>query len=168
MKIIIPVGISFSGKTTKIVKKFDQDFDVISPDQLRKKISGDINNQTVNGKVFQEVYHLIKKNIENDVNTFLDATNTNYDLLVKLLNFIEKVKNEEGASVTVLIIFVPITVETALKRKYTDKEQNLIQKGERANVPDQILEKQFDGFQNVLSKRNTLESEYYFVKTKIL
>lgn len=70
------VGISGSGKTTKakeLAKQYNAT--IVSSDNLRLELYGDIRNQTHNAEVFNELYKRINENLANGVNVIADATN---------------------------------------------------------------------------------------------
>ena len=52
MEVIIPIGISGSGKSRLYEKRY-KDYEIISPDLIRKELTGDISNQKRNKEVFQ-------------------------------------------------------------------------------------------------------------------
>jgi predicted kinase len=74
--LIITFGIPGSGKTrwaTEFCQK--SGFARISPDDLRREITGDVSDQTQNGEVWKRAFHALKENIANGISTVFDATN---------------------------------------------------------------------------------------------
>ena len=76
--LIVMVGLSGSGKSTKaerLSKKLNAK--IISSDNIREELTGDINNQTENERVFKEVYKRIRNELERGSNVIFDSTAIN-------------------------------------------------------------------------------------------
>ena len=54
MEIIVPIGISGSGKTRLYNMRYS-DLTLVSPDLIRKELTGSISDQRKNKEVFEEV-----------------------------------------------------------------------------------------------------------------
>jgi predicted kinase len=74
-KLIILVGISGSGKSTWLKSIDLTDYVVISPDDIRRELTGDVSNQTKNREVFLLVNMRIVSAINDGINVIFDATN---------------------------------------------------------------------------------------------
>jgi len=76
--LIVPVGIPGSGKTyfRNTLLSYLPDITVVSPDEIRKELTGNISDQSVNNKVFETAYHRIYETFcTNNSKVFFDATN---------------------------------------------------------------------------------------------
>lgn len=74
-KLIMMVGPSGAGKSTTLSQFTNNLNSVVSTDQLREALTGDLKNQEVNAQVFAAAHALIKTRIEYGLNTVYDATN---------------------------------------------------------------------------------------------
>ena len=93
------VGLPGSGKTT-VSKKLSKEYNaiVISTDDLREELLGDVQDQSSNGLIFQEAIHRIIENLK-DKNVIFDATNINYK---KRMSILQQLKNVRKIAVLVL------------------------------------------------------------------
>ncbi len=78
-KLVLMIGPSGAGKTTYTKRQVREgewlDQDVISSDDIRMQLNGNITDQSKNGQVFAILYALVKARIENGLNVVVDATN---------------------------------------------------------------------------------------------
>lgn len=75
--LYVTIGISGSGKSTYLNKNFNKDV-IISPDNIRRDLTGDINNQTQNKLIWESmVPELIIQKLNKYNEVALDATNLN-------------------------------------------------------------------------------------------
>ncbi len=88
-KFIIPIGISGSGKSTWVNSLANQGFVVVSPDAIRKELSGDISDQTRNGEVFTIANQRSVDALNNGDNVIFDATNVKSKDRRNLLNHLK-------------------------------------------------------------------------------
>lgn len=106
--LYIMVGVSGAGKTTWIkdtTKDFERnEYRIISPDNERKKLTGDISNQECSGVAFFNCFKQLTKFVDDESisRIYWDATN----LSTKSLNDIMKVVNGSSLGwVTHLVCF---------------------------------------------------------------
>ena len=83
MELIIPIGISGSGKS-RLYNLNYQDYVKICPDDIRKELTGSISDQSKNKEVFELAQQRIDDCIANDKNVFYDATNINQEYAFNL------------------------------------------------------------------------------------
>lgn len=133
MELIVMVGLSGSGKSTKAkeIQKYKNNCIILSSDQLRKELLGDENDQEHNDKVFKTLHRLIKENI-NDKNIIVDATNINYKSRKPILNCVKGIKNCKK-----IAYVMTESVENCVLR----------QAGRERRVPTTAIEKQMNRFQ---------------------
>lgn len=96
MKNVKPIfvmmcGLPASGKSY-YAKKLSTEINAVicSSDELREKMFGDINNQTDNHKLFNELHKIIKNYLRNGRNVIYDACNVNSK---RRRSFIQELKN---------------------------------------------------------------------------
>jgi predicted kinase len=139
----ICIGIPFSGKSTwrDMFLNDHPDTLVICPDEIRKELCGSINDQTQNSKVFSTAYRRLANAINCEItNIIFDGTNIKGDTRKQIMEC-----DTRGTSLFHYVIF-PCDLSTAMARKKGDAYR--IAQGERSDVPDHIIEKFFNDFQN--------------------
>lgn len=95
-KMIMMCGLPASGKSTKAVelaKKYNAN--IHSSDEIRKELSGDINNQNINDLVFQTLHNRIKEDLKHNKSCVYDATNIRYKQRKGFLCELEKIPCEK-------------------------------------------------------------------------
>ena len=136
------IGAPFSGKTSWTTEFLYEHSNtvIICPDEIRKELTGDINNQACNQKVFIKAHNRLEEAVECGVsNVIFDATN----IAPRSRNAIFE-RCMFGVDVHYVIFHV--TLEEALKRKANDSYR--IAQGQRSDVPDMIIEKFVKEFDN--------------------
>ena len=88
--LVMLVGVAGSGKST-YAKRYCQDYEIFSSDELRKELYGDVNNQNHNDKLFQILYKRISKALSEKKNCLFDATNLNTKRRTSFLNYIKHI-----------------------------------------------------------------------------
>ena len=83
------VGLPGSGKST-FAKQFEN-FKVHSSDAIREELTGDINNQDLNSKVFETLHKRVKKDLTSGYNVIYDATNINWKRRKAFLQELNKI-----------------------------------------------------------------------------
>lgn len=73
--VIVLIGPSGAGKSTLAQELANEDHEIISSDQFRELLSGDVAEQSVTGIVFQLIYDVINVRSNYQCRTILDATN---------------------------------------------------------------------------------------------
>ena len=72
------VGLPGSGKSTYIANHHNTNLKVHSSDAIREELSGDINNQDINNKVFSLLHRRVKEDLKNGISCVYDATNISW------------------------------------------------------------------------------------------
>ncbi len=137
MKIIMPIGISGSGKTRLYHKKYEGMM-FVSPDEIRKNISGSISNQKCNNEVFKEVDRIVESLVNDNIDFYYDATNCNP---VFRKEFVERFRNNPNVKIVYMVL--PCDMETCKMRIKMDIKNKV----DRAKVPFEVLIRQ-KGFYN--------------------
>jgi predicted kinase len=76
MTLVIMVGISGSGKSTKSEEFKKMGYEILSSDEIRLSL-GDVNDQTKNGMVFGILRHKLISCLSNNRDVVVDATSLN-------------------------------------------------------------------------------------------
>lgn len=123
---IMLVGPPGAGKTSyanKIKKKY-MNFEIISPDEIRKELTGNANDQSRNQEVFDKVYSRIAAYLSEGYNVVYDATNCRTAYRTKVVDFCS-----ELATHMVCVIFTT-SVSTCIQR---NNERSRV-------VPEDVIE----------------------------
>ncbi len=142
MKIVIPIGISGSGKT-RLYRMRYSNFALVSPDNIRKELTGSISDQTKNREVFQRVDKLVEQLVKEGRDFFYDATNVNTDFRKA---FVEKFR---GTDVEIIYVILPADIAVSMKRIKNDLKESV----DRANVPTHALVRQFGMYNHSLKTK---------------
>jgi predicted kinase len=142
MEIIVPIGISGSGKSRLYNMRYS-DLTLVSPDLIRKELTGSISDQKKNKEVFEEVDRRVADLVERGESFFYDATNVNTEFRKK---FVEQFR---GTDVNVIYVVMPADMQVS----YMRIKQDLKNKVDRSKVPFEVLIRQ-KGFYNQSLKSN--------------
>lgn len=110
-KLIVPVGLPASGKSTlarELAEK--ENAIIISSDLLREELYGDINDQSHNTAVFEEMNRRTNQYINEGKNVIYDATNLSRKRRMHLINQIAKNADEKIA------IYISVSLQLAILR----------------------------------------------------
>ena len=143
MKIIIPIGISGSGKTRLYNMRYS-DYELVSPDLIRKELTGSISDQRKNHEVFKEVDRRIDECVKEKKDIYYDATNVNTDFRKA---FTDKFR---GTDVEITYVVLPADVEVSFGRIKKDLKENV----HRAVVPKHVIIRQYGMY------RHSLKTEF--------
>ena len=136
MEIIVPIGISGSGKTRLYNMRYS-DLTLVSPDLIRKELTGSISDQRKNREVFEEVDRRVADLVKKGESFFYDATNVNSEFRKK---FVEQFR---GTDVKITYVILPADMNTSSVRIKQDLKNNV----DRSRVPFEVLIRQ-KGFYN--------------------
>lgn len=139
MEIIVPIGISGSGKTRLYNMRYS-DLTLVSPDLIRKELTGSISDQRKNKEVFEEVDRRVAGLVERGESFFYDATNVNTEFRKA---FSDKFR---GTDVKITYVVLPANMSLSLKRIKTDIKN----RRERADVPSHALIRQLGMYNHSL------------------
>ena len=139
MEIIVPIGISGSGKTRLYNMRYSG-LPIVSPDLIRKELTGSISNNTKNREVFVEVDKRIDEFVNEGKSFFYDATNVNTDFRKAFVN------KYIGTDVKIVYVVLPADIDLSYKRIKAD----LKAKVDRANVPLDVIIRQFGLYTHTL------------------
>lgn len=144
-------GISGSGKSTlsKDILKH-QDAVRVSMDEWRKKLTGDISNQSRNADAYAEAWKEMKYFLAYSRDVVWDATNLNIADIKKLL----QLAKEFGAELIVFVLHVSETPEVCRSRIQADLTSGV----DRSKTADgDILERQHTKWVNTTKLLSSIE-----------
>lgn len=138
-QFIMLLGIPGSGKSTwakEFIFRCDASFTVVSSDEIRRQLSGHVNDQSRNTEVWEIALNQCQGLLSAGRNVILDATNTQTD---KRRQFVKQLPQCRRF----LKIF-PVNKSIAKARIGRDLERGV----DRANVPDAVIDVMFRQFQD--------------------
>jgi len=140
--LVLPIGISGSGKSTwinTIPNKI-----VVSPDEIRKELTGNISDQSRNKEVFEIAKQRAANYLKQGNLVVFDATNVNTVLRNNLIKDIESLLGYQ----------VPLSYKIFESDPEISKQRiknDIISGKDRANVPDHIIEIQYQQYLDTLN-----------------
>ena len=135
--LILPIGISGSGKSTWINNLINKDeYIIISPDEIRKELTGSIHDQSKNIEVFKLADKRMYEQLKKESPVILDATNLNTEYRRKMLNeVLDKYPNTQ-------IYYKLLNSNPIISKQRIAKDLEIGK--DRAATPDEIINKQYD------------------------
>lgn len=130
--LIVTIGISGSGKSTWAKST---GLNIVSPDEIRKELTGDISDQTQNKRVWELAYKKTRE-LLSEGNVIFDSTATSLATVKSLMNLAEECNSD------IMFKFFDGTPDTCYNRIVKDIKGNI----NRSNVPLEVVKRQFDGF----------------------
>ena len=91
MEFIMTVGPSGSGKSTYVESFNSVGYDIHSSDALREELLGDVNDQSQNPYIFEQMYKRTVISLSKGKNVVYDATNLNGKRRTNLLSQLKKI-----------------------------------------------------------------------------
>ena len=140
-RLILPVGISGSGKSTWIRSQTDPNIVVVSPDEIRRELTGNISDQTKNGEVFALANRRAADALNAGKSVIFDATNIASRNRKGLMEYM---KVHVDASFDAVAKIFEVDPEVAKQRVKKDVEAGV----DRSNVPDYAIDRQYQTFIN--------------------
>lgn len=132
MEIIVPIGISGSGKSRLYKKRYSQ-YELISTDDINIEITGDIDDYSKFSEVHKEVSKRITECVENDRSFYYDNCNVHTESRKYFSN------QFKGTGIKIVYVVFPCDIEVCLKRVEEDIKNNVI----RANVSRKTVMQQY-------------------------
>jgi predicted kinase len=148
-KLILPVGISGSGKSTWIKSQTNPNTVVVSPDDIRRELSGNVSDQTQNAKVWALAFKRTADALNAGKNVILDATNIKSSERKNLMNYMKVHVDKRFEGVAKIFDVDPAVAKQRVKK---DIEAGV----DRSNVPDWAIDRQYQSF---IDGVNTLETD---------
>ena len=127
VEFIMLVGLPGSGKSY-LAETFG--YPIHSSDAIREELSGDINNQDINQKVFTTLHNRVKEDLKNGISCVYDATNISYKRRKAFLDEIKKIDCHKEC----IVIATPF--EVCLKQNENRERK----------VPYEVIERMYRNF----------------------
>ncbi len=141
--LVLPMGISGSGKSTWSLSMVSKGYDIVKTDGLRKELTGTIAfNPEKNNEIVEEAEKRVLDLLRSGRNVILDATNLKTSQRRPL---IEKVREFFPETVIKYKLMVS-DIDTSHERIQEDLRNGL----ERSAVPKEVLEMQLAEFLRTL------------------
>ena len=143
------VGLPASGKSTyaqELAEKYNAN--IHASDEIRKELSGDINNQNVNDLVFQTLHKRVKDDLSNGKSCIYDATNISYKRRMAFLNELNKIPCKK------VCIVMATPYEECIKQNNTRERK----------VPAEVIEKMYRNFDIPYWYEGWDDIEIYYAK----
>ena len=134
MEVIIPIGISGSGKS-RLYKMRYSDLTLVSPELICKEMYGRINEYSKLNEVREEVSKRVDKLVESGESFYYDGYTIDSN---RRKEFTDMFKGKNDIKVTYIIL--PSDINISLKRIEEDIKNNV----ERADVKEIILKFQLN------------------------
>jgi len=152
-KFIIPIGISGSGKSRWIKSLEGQGYVVVSPDDIRRELTGSISDQTKNKEVFPLAFKRTIDALNAGENVIFDATNVSSFHRKQMLDTLKRDVNTEFDAYAKIFDADP---EISKQRIRKDIENGV----DRSDVPDFAVDRQHKNFTTDLDK---IEADGYTI-----
>lgn len=139
--LYIPIGISGSGKTTYGNKLTAV---VVCPDDIRKKVLGDISDQTKGGEIFKIYKDTLARLAHKNKDVYASMTHLRYSYIK------DTIKHYDSPS-PFNVVFILFEDSLDWEKCY-NRVKNDIQKGiDRANVPESVIKNQSERYKSIKS-----------------
>lgn len=137
--LVLLIGIPGCGKSTWIKnnKSKWENTVVVSPDEIRKQLLGDVSDQTKNSEIWKFAKLFAIESLKSGSNVIIDATNTDN---VNRILWVESIQEEVDFKRIALVFYV--SPEVAKDRIRKDIENNV----DRCNVPDKGVDTQYEWY----------------------
>lgn len=126
---IMVVGLPGSGKSTYIEQNYPTYY-IHSSDDIREELTGDVNNQDVNKKVFEILHKRVKEDLKQGKDVIYDATNISWKRRKGFLQELNKISCYKEC------ILIATPYEICLERNYM---RNRV-------VPNFVIERMYRNF----------------------
>ena len=143
-RLLVPIGVSGSGKSTSIKEFEKQGFSIVSPDMIRKELTGNIVDQSRNKEVFEIAHNRVDELLGQGKDVVFDATNVNPISRRQLMGL----ANKNQGTVEAILFKVPLGLAAARIRRRVSEGGH--------DVPRRVLKNQ----RRQLGRENVLIEPY--------
>lgn len=148
---MLPRGISGSGKSylgNLIEKWYPNKLELVCPDDIRKEMTGNISDQSKNQEVWLQAYDKVNSALSQHKLVYLSALN---------LNPLKTLKDIDTKNHCILIVSLNDSLDLEMCRLRI--EEDLVMNKDRARIPDEVLNKQYERFKSFSPKQLELVSD---------
>lgn len=135
--LTVMCGIPGSGKSYYIRKNL-ADAVVISPDLIRKKMTGDVSSQSRNASVFDTAYEQLEKALADKKDVAFDATSVRLAYINRLIGYASKY----GSDVEIVVMKDSEDLRLCEARVKAD----MVNKVDRSDVPYEVINRMHNEF----------------------
>lgn len=135
--LTVMCGIPGSGKSYYIRKNL-ADAVVISPDLIRKKMTGDVSSQSRNASVFDTAYEQLEKALADKKDVAFDATSVRLAYINRLIDYASKY----GSDVEIVVMKDSEDPRLCEARVKAD----MVNKVDRSDVPYEVINRMYNEF----------------------
>lgn len=157
------IGFPGSGKSyyAKMLAKSVK-CNIVSSDEIREEMFGDVNDQAHNKEVFEEVHRRVNMHLKNGENCIYDATNISRKRRVGFLNTLNRYRDVKKIAV-LMCTDIDICLRQNKSRDRNVPEDVIMRMFRHLSFPK--LEEGFDEIITVSHKDNQVDLQSYFYKT---
>ena len=137
-QLILPIGISGSGKSTWISSLDKNKYTIISPDEIRKELTGDVSDNSRNIEIFKIVDDRILEALKKGDKVILDATNLNTTFRRLMITNLKSLY----PILDIRYKLLDVDPEIAKQRIAND----ISNKVDRSKTPDEIIDLQYQQY----------------------
>lgn len=135
--LTIMCGIPGSGKSYYIKKNL-ADAVVVSPDLIRKEMTGNVGDQSRNAGVFDAAYERLEKALADKKNAVFDATSVRLAYINRLISYASKY----GSDVEIVVMKASEDPRMCAARVKAD----MVNKVDRSDVPYEVINRMYNEF----------------------
>ena len=134
MTIYIPIGISGSGKSAYQKENLPK-VNVICPDDIRKRFTGDCSDQSMNSEVFEEAYNELANYAFEDRDVYFSSTNLSVKAVQRIYDCVlQNVKRKRNVHFRILLLSASKDEDLCRSRVKADLEAGV----DRSNTLIQV------------------------------
>lgn len=165
MNLIIPSGISGSGKSRLYNVSIDKDVKLVCPDDIRRELNGNINDQSNGNKIFEIAHNRVSNFLKNREDVYFSATNLRSVYVIGLLNdVLDSIGNlKSELNVTFYILTDSFDVEKCISRVRGDIDSGV----DRSDVSEEVIRKQAQRFNSLIDSLENGVLKKYLIENNI-
>jgi predicted kinase len=153
-EFLMTVGISGSGKSSYLIKHV-VDMLIVSPDNLRRSMFGDVSNNKNNAAVWNKTIGMVEGVLLVKKDVALDATNVEAD---KWVGMVESLP-ECYKIAWVFDVYPSVACDRLMRDKFAGKD--------RSDVPKEVVYKQYEEFKDTVPKLSKYFDKVVFFDTMV-
>lgn len=157
--LTVMCGIPGSGKSYYIRKNL-ADAVVISPDLIRKKMTGDVSSQSRNASVFDTAYEQLEKALADKKDVAFDATSVRLAYINRLIGYASKY----GSDVEIVVMKDSEDLRLCEARVKAD----MVNKVDRSDVPYEVINRMYNEFTRLRLPDPNWERDFPFINISVV
>ena len=161
--LILPCGISGSGKSRLYDTFISKDTVLVCPDDIRREVNGNISDQRNGKKIFEIAYKRIIEALKNNKDVYFSATNLIASNTIDLLKMINSILPNRAIKVLFYVLSDSFNPELCYERIVSDLSNNV----DRSDVPKDVIMKQFQRFKSIVDNLENGNLKDFLEKSNI-